>query len=284
MSRHPGQRLLHPPAPAAPALVLARVRRLLRKLQRLLDQPVQDTTSIHAIRVSTKKLRGWIRLLRHGAGRRKLRQHDKVLRKLARLLAGQRDADVRLDTLEWLQRRCTDQALNTHLVLLAKQTGTVTMKAPAPQLALPAALAPTLLRRPLSVRSLARGLAHGCARVISRARKATRPGAGARRLHAWRKQVKYCGYQLGLACADKRGNRAPLQAELAALGKVLGQVQDLTMLRKHLKPQLADPARQPTAAAIRTLAAQERTALSARAAVLFTALLIQPSANRVGDT
>lgn len=283
MSRRDGKRSLQAPAPAEPLLALGRVRRLLRKLQRLLDQPTHDTASIHAIRVSTKKLRAWIRLLRHGGGHRRLRKHDKALRNIARGLSAQRDADARLDTIGWLQRRCTDKTLGDHLALLAGQAGLVPTTVPTPQLTMSAALAPALLTRPPTVRNLARGLAHGFARLTRCARKATRPGASAPRLHTWRKLVKYCGYQLELACADKYGNHSPLQTALAELGKVLGQVQDLTMLRKFLKPQLDDPARQATAAAIRALAARQRTALSTQAGVLFTALLIRQSAIPVSD-
>jgi len=284
MSTRTGVHGLRTPVPAGSALAIPRVRRLLRKLERLLGQPDRAADPVHAIRVTIKKLRAWIRLLRHGAGRRHLRRSDRALRELAKSLAGQRDLAARKNTLVWLQQRCNDPELAAHLALLARQEPAVATVVPVEPLALPPGLASALLTHPPSARELARGLAHSRAALIRSGRKATRPGARARQLHAWRKQVKCHGYQLEIACTDKLGIPAPIQAELDALGKVLGLVQDLTVLRKYLQSLQADPALSEAAATVRILAAVERAALTRQAGVQFAALQIHTPAPLAGAT
>ncbi len=77
-----------------------------RAIERLRDELDHDPArAVHGARKDLKKLRSLLRLARGGIGGRKRRRINAQLRDAGRLLAGARDAQVMLDTVEKLRLR-----------------------------------------------------------------------------------------------------------------------------------------------------------------------------------
>lgn len=209
-----------------------------------------DRESVHHIRKGTKQLRARLQLMRQLDDRdRKTEQLRQAVKELARLLAGQRDADVLHGLMEELKADCDDREVRALLdSLQGKLTGrhlpvdtmnrivklVREIEHGSHQLA-PLGSPAADIDRLLAAR-LQRLLAAGPALLASSDWPA---------LHDWRKQVKKLMYQV-----DMKPDRAPgdivVRNHLDQLGDCLGKINDLCMLENFVRHQEADVTRAHT--------------------------------------
>lgn len=248
--------------------LLARVRQLLDHLAALLAQPSHDAAAVHAIRVTCKRLRAWIRLVRHADKHTRWRAADRRLRVIGKHFGGRRDAEVMAATLARVRRACADPAEGRQLEALEPTLATEAARRSDSVPRLTAAHHAALLAPPAPLPVLA-ALARSHQHAFARHRRLTKRN-DPEELHAWRKRVKYLYYQLALCRADD-SPPTPVQKALKKLGSTLGRIQDLTQLRRRLKPLQQDPTLAAAARLARRLASQQRDKLAARAGPLGAA-------------
>lgn len=212
-----------------------------------------DPAGIHDIRKRVKKLRALLRLLRTGLPR--IQPAETVLlRDAARLLAVQRDASVRLATLDSLMQDGDGPemlALRAHLAVEAET---------APQAA---AFDPARLRDLFDSLALRvetwqvrghdrRVLTEGLALTREKARRQlrlARDNGSAEALHDLRKRVKDHWYQARLLAPVWPAMFKPVVDEAGRLGETLGLHHDLAQLALHLEnlpEDVASPALRAT--------------------------------------
>ena len=245
---------------------------------------VAPERTVHETRKALKRARALIRLQQSALGRKRYRRANASLRQAGRRLAGARDSEVVLDTLQDLvaahPKRLAHSAgvANLRTLLLAERERAQLLTRPG---------APTrgvvleelrttraLLERwePVqSDRKTARlGLHHIYRQGRLRGRRA-RKADSSPALHAWRKRVKdlrYGAEALELRKVAKRADR---------LGETIGEEHDLWLLsqrlRRHRKCFKGDRAARQQ---LRKLIAQRRQRLRKRAFKLGRELYRQP--------
>jgi CHAD domain-containing protein len=215
---------------------------------------------VHRLRRRTKKLRALLRLVRPHFDR--YAEENAAFRDMARLLSSSRDATVMWHTLDRLLRAWESGALPGDAVRLRPLLGDDAQEGTEAEAGLSIVRARLAAARgrvggwTLDVEGLD-ALADGLERSYRRARKAmaaARAEPVADRLHEWRKRVKAHGFhQRLLRHAVSRGMDAG-QARLDELGELLGDLNDLAMLRERMGMAEAPP----RAARTRLLAAIDR--------------------------
>lgn len=237
-----------------PAVVSHKIARLLRTLESRLALTRPTADDVHKIRVCCKKLRSWIRLLRHRRSAQDWQHADRALRKIVRQFALARDTLVLRQTIAKLQA-ATRSARNRSAcrqVLAGLQTHTPVARATkiAP---LSQRVVNTLgVNDKLTHKTLNKGLQHAYARCRQRARRAFADAGAIEPLHELRRWVKYLAYQLELVDLPTPASKK-FTSQLVSLGKILGQVHDLAELQHRL-----------TTIAIRNQAAVDLVATQAR--------------------
>ncbi|TVS16362.1 MAG: CHAD domain-containing protein [Gammaproteobacteria bacterium] len=195
---------------------------------------------VHALRVICKRLRALWRMLEADFTADVTRPPERALRDVARMLAGQREASVRIKTLARLARKADSprkQALAGRFgVALASVLETsATLCTPEPQMR--AVFADQIQRlRALGPPPTTMTLAAGITDSMRRARKSGRRALASgdvERWHRCRKWVKYEHYQLEL-CMDLRGRWERRHDRLQRLGVLLGRYNDLEDLACYL--------------------------------------------------
>jgi CHAD domain-containing protein len=209
-----------------------------------------DAKAIHETRKALKRLRALVGLLREDLGEPRFKREHAILRNAAQRLAGARDAEVMVDTLDaLLERHPRKLARRRTLIELRKRL--VAERAAAAQRTLgDQATREEVLRELRGLRERVRywdlpdrpGIAiveHDLRRVYrqgrERKRSLARGKGGAHAMHEWRKRVKdlrYAAEVLGLRPIARRADR---------LGEVLGEEHDLVVLAG----QLPSPGRAP---------------------------------------
>ncbi len=204
-----------------------------------------DKEAIHETRKALKRLRALVRLLREELGERQFRREHEILRDAARRLAGARDAEVMVDTLDTLlQHHPRKLGRRRPLIELRKQL--VAERAMAAWQTLgDQATRGEVLRELSGLRERAQrwelperpGIAiveNDLRRVYrqgrARMRLLARGKGGAHASHEWRKRVKDLRYG-----AEILGLR-PLAHRADELGEVLGEEHDLAVLAALLPP------------------------------------------------
>ncbi len=210
------------------------------------DSIQADEWTVHEVRKALKRLRALLRLLRHELGRKRFARENAVLRDCARRLAGARDAEVLLSTLEaLLERHSTKLAASPGVRLLRAQLRAERDRAAA------AIRDPSLRRAIADDLRAVRGRVAGW-ELTARDAKLIEPGLerlyrqgrrnlrGARRrkdietLHRWRKRVKDLRYAAEtLDRGNKRVRRVARRAD--RLGEVLGEEHDLGILARAVR-------------------------------------------------
>ncbi len=197
--------------------------------------------AVHGVRKSLKKMRGLLRLVRPAIGRKRFQRENVRYRDLSRELSALRDAQVLIETLDWVWSEIGG--------------GKAKKKAPALRRALIANRREAVERWESDVerrRRLLKGLEKGraaigkwrldrlnseraavaVADIYHQGRRAQRGAAESRDahdFHDWRKPVKYLWYQARiLHPAAPRFER--LIEQLDELGEVLGREHDLFVL------------------------------------------------------
>lgn len=213
----------------------------------LLERPGQDAVAVHDLRVLMKRLRGLLRLYRGRVPFRIRTEMNGLLRDLARQFAAQRDAQVLLETLANLveRYRYPDAAWLQRIRADLQQKNATTVAAPALSAAVQT-LRQVQTRWQTELRQAdgdfcGEALVESYRRCRREGRVALQPLA-IHRLHAWRKPVKYLGYQLAVVAVP--GESLQQQGEsLRRLGSLLGKVHDLDVLALYLHEQADVPAR-----------------------------------------
>jgi CHAD domain-containing protein len=207
------------------------------------SHPVDRGELVHETRKTIKRMRALARLLRHELGEQEFMRVNSSLRDAGQRLAGARDAEVRLATLERLRAR-NPQALALHGVeRLSEQLERERVRTGEPT-----SLGEVLediadMRQDLANWNLVdpdfETLAPGLKRIYREGRRRyrrVRRERNAEQLHDWRKRVKSLYYaldMLGGSTATKRARRATRRAE--DLGDLLGEEHDLWMLHAYLE-------------------------------------------------
>ncbi len=204
--------------------------------------------AVHETRKALKRLRALMRLLEGEIGARQAARERRVLSDVAGPLAGARDAEVMVDTLEDLIRRHPRKlgrrrgviALREHLrderraATARALDDAATREQVARELcALRVRVAGWKLRERRSAQKLIKpGLTHIYRAGRDRRELAARRKPARRALHKWRKQVKDLRY--ALEAIDVQGRPGKRLGKLAKradkLGEALGQEHDLMVL------------------------------------------------------
>ncbi len=219
----------------------------------------QDTT-VHEIRKAIKRLRALLALMRGELGPKRCARENTALRNCARRLAGARDAEAMLDTLDALKERHHSRLTGSAAVdalraqLLAEREAAATLAVRDPRvrsevlgelLVVRARVErwelrerPTKLLAPGLERIYRRGR-RGFGVALGHGRRDRRAGAAGRTeaLHTWRKRVKELRY--AAETLDRGGKSFRSTRRLARradrLGELLGEEHDLALLEGRVR-------------------------------------------------
>jgi CHAD domain-containing protein len=203
-----------------------------------------DQDVVHEARKAIKRMRALARLLRRELGEQEFGRVDDSLRGAGRRLAGARDAEVRLATLEGLLERHPEALARDGIGRLRAR-----LERERAQTEEPADKAEVLedvaaMRRQLAQWNLVdrdfEDLAPGLRRIYREGRRRharvkDEPKTCAQDLHDWRKRVKSLYYALDMLGGKraKRARKATMRAN--RLGDLLGQEHDLWMLGAYVE-------------------------------------------------
>lgn len=232
----------HPLTLQSATRIRKRVQRLVPRLQTLLAVPAPTTSDIHQLRRSTKKLRAWLKLCNSAGQLPHARQTENHLRANAARFSAERDALVRLQTLEQLPALAGDRSSEQPQFLrcrdlLANAVPVAGLQPDAPTLQqLDTSLQQLLVAEPVSMNTevLGASLRKTYRKARRRLKRARRSGS-TKDLHAFRRWAKYLCYQLELVCVRERGAVGRFQRSLVTLCSRLGTWHDLIVLEESLQ-------------------------------------------------
>jgi CHAD domain-containing protein len=208
-------------------------------------QPVLDADAVHETRKALKRLRALVRLLADELGEQSFERENGALREVGRRLAGARDAEVMLGTLDALiERQPRKLARSRSVHRLRKALAAEHEQLQRHTLGDPAALAQALgelhaFRQRASAWSLSQR--HGIdlvggdlRRLYEQGRRRQRRAARAQgkdmhAMHQWRKRVKDLRY------AAEMLDRPGLARRADQLGETLGEDHDLAVLAQRIR-------------------------------------------------
>ncbi|WP_432697171.1 CHAD domain-containing protein [Marinobacterium sp. YM272] len=221
-------------------------RRVAQAAEDILDVSVQaleqrDTLgsaeTIHQVRVGTKRLRAFLRLVRAALAEESYRELNSRCRDLAADLSGQRDADVALETLQALVPG--EKGLIERLSSLLHASAATSFSRPPDWQEIEVrlnALKQQLhadLRSGMECRELEKTVRKSFRQCIQMWQDARSDGSE-EVLHEWRKLVKRVYYQSLLLSSDKKAGDL---RRLKQLSDYLGDLHDLDMLAERLEYQ-----------------------------------------------
>ena len=198
--------------------------------------------AIHAARKELKRARAALRLMRKAIGPERYDEEDAELRGAARLLNDARDADVLLRTFARLRKSVKESKPPTNLAPLRAMLLNERRKAASTVLGnglkeIREALSQSRRRtRDWSVANDMDLLTGGLQRTYRKGRlcyRAARETRSDERLHAWRKQVKYCAYQLEAIRSISSGKMTKQLHTCTKLADLLGKDHDLALLHER---------------------------------------------------
>ncbi len=204
-----------------------------------------DKETIHETRKALKRLRALVGLLREDLGERQYKREHAILRDAARRLAGTRDAEVMVDTLDTLLQRHPRKLGRRRPLIELRKLLVAERVAAARQTLDDQATRGEVLRELSGLRERAQrwelperpGIAvveNDLRRVYrqgqARMRCVARGKGGAHASHEWRKRVKDLRYGAEILGLRSLAHRAD------ELGEVLGEEHDLTVLAALLPP------------------------------------------------
>jgi CHAD domain-containing protein len=204
-----------------------------------------DKKTIHETRKALKRLRALVRLLREELGERQFRREHEILRDAAQRLAGARDAEVMVDTLDALLERHPRKLGRRRPLIELRKLLVAERTVAALQTLGDQATRGEVLRELSGLRERAQrwelperpGIAiveNDLRRVYrqgrARMRLLARGKGGAHASHEWRKRVKDLRYAAEIL------HLRPLAHRADELGEVLGEEHDLVVLAGLLPP------------------------------------------------
>jgi CHAD domain-containing protein len=244
---------LLPGEPLAAGLGRAASEEIRRARESLLDA-ADPVSGVHEARKSLKKVRAILHLARKALGKKRFRALNRRVRDLARALAEQRDASVRVDTLNALLAGMDGQA--PIRLRGASRRRMVTRRRRPGDARVREEIAATLgevggeIRRALS-RSGIDSARPGLARTYRTGRRNMREAASSSTtaaFHEWRKRVKFLWYQVRLFEEGWPATLGPLAEQLHSLSEFLGDAHDYDLLEAGLRQEArADPLFDPGA-------------------------------------
>ena len=199
--------------------------------------------AVHEARKDLKKLRALVRLARPGLGDDRYRRENERARDAGRLLAGARDAQVKLDTLGAICERYSESEdvdrLTPYADRLEEKLEATTDDDEGAGAAEAAACEIERARRELEDWSVAgdgwEPIEDGLARSYRRGRRRYRAAAkdpSGTNMHEWRKRVKDHWYHLRLLRNAWRPVLKPAADEAHELADLIGDDHDLVVLRE----------------------------------------------------
>jgi CHAD domain-containing protein len=202
--------------------------------------------AIHEVRKEIKKLRALLRLVREKAPRRDYRSAQNALRAAAARLAGLRDASVKLQTLAGLLDKARGRVrrglFNRFRAGLEKRCRAEANRLWDRQAAEEVrALLVKVAQRLAELRVEGRGwsvIAPGIEAGYRAGRKTWLAAArhpSADQFHKWRKRAKVQWCQVRLLRRTRPGRLCALATELEELGELLGEAQDLVVLKQAVR-------------------------------------------------
>ena len=226
---------------------LATATRLLRD-----EFEADPVEAVHEARKSLKKARALLRLVRPGLPKRVYRRENRALRDAARLVAGARDADVMVATVEVLAERYVGQIpsgdfeelrLHLHLQARASREDTAGGDGRTRAVAMLDAVAARIDDWPLEEcdwATVAAGMERAY-RAGRDARAAVDAEPTVERLHDWRKRVKDIWYHQRLTSPAWPGVLGAQAEEAHRLSEILGDDHDLAVLAGLLAGETGPP-------------------------------------------
>jgi CHAD domain-containing protein len=210
-----------------------------------------EERAIHETRKALKRLRALLRLLREQLGERRFACEYELLRDAAQRLAGARDAEVMVDTLDALLERQPGKPAHRRAMVELRKLLVAEREAAARRTLGDGAARAEVSRELMGLRERAQRWSlperPGIAVVESDLQRVYRAGrrhhrragrsmigdrgkSGARALHEWRKRVKDLRYAAEIL------NLRPLAHRADTLGELLGEEHDLALLAALLPP------------------------------------------------
>jgi CHAD domain-containing protein len=210
----------------------------------------KSDTTVHDVRRELKRARATLRLLRKSMGGPAYRRDNWAIRDVARLLTPLRDAKVLVRTLGRLRRVGDDDDLGTAGSLLTRQFQEERQAIARRLLPKHLVAAADVLRNVKErVREIPRArldecaISEGLGRVYKAGRRAFRrvkDQGTDRRLHEWRKQVKYLLNQIDVVRQLRGAKMKKRRKYSCRLADILGDDHDLAVLDAKIKAS-ADP-------------------------------------------
>lgn len=239
------------PAPAQPrGIAIAQLDLAIQTLQQARRDELG--VAIHETRKAIKRARALERLLRDASSRARRGRRKTLIKAAAGELAGARDAEVAVNTLEGLMRRhpcrlSSAGVAKLHIALLAERNAAERAIDESGERAralrfLTATRKQTSEDRPRGRRREARIADDGLIRIYARGRRAMRNARkrkGIAEMHEWRKRAKDLRYSteaLAQSASQRKHRKRLLQIANAAdaLGEALGEEHDLALLAQRV--------------------------------------------------
>ncbi len=220
------------------------------------ESSIPPERAVHETRKALKRLRALMRLLEGEIGSKRATRERAVLRDAGARLAGTRDAEVMVQTLETLVRRhprklgsrrgvkeLRRHLQHEHRTAAAQALGDAATRAQVAEelCALRARVAQWKLADRSAARLVRPGLEHIYRAGRRGRRRALRRKPDPRAMHKWRKHVKDLRYALEIIDvhdpSDAGANRriAKLARKADGLGEVLGEEHDLMLLAEKVR-------------------------------------------------
>jgi CHAD domain-containing protein len=237
-----------------------RAEKALERLRESEAGESETAAAVHGARKDIKKLRTVLRLLRDALGDKRFRREDARFRDVARALSGNRDAAVKLETLEALSEQAEglpEEAVQAWRKILDRDREAVSNAARDEPTVVAAIVQLEVGLHEIQDWGLEgdswKTIGPALTRTYRRGRKAmkTAKGGDEADLHQWRKRAKDLWYELRLLGEAWPGPLAATAAEAHRLTELLGDHHDLAVLREDLRERnLGAEATRALAAAI----------------------------------
>lgn len=232
----------HPEIQIRPSTGIVRnVIAVIDDLYQYLNHPELIEKHVHHIRVDIKKLRAWIRLVQGKSDKQEWQEIDCCLRDLAKQWSERRDEEVVSETLVWLKKKVRnhDAAVSISRLYSTIQDNPVGQSANTNPINLPdKVFLDNLKRKTLSAtkyETIKQGLQKTYKRALKLGAKACSEKGTVDDMHKFRRWVKYLSYQLEFTGNLYADNSGEFQNQLDKLGKRLGRIHDLVMIKNRLK-------------------------------------------------
>ncbi len=207
------------------------------------EESASAVEEVHQIRVLAKKLRAYLRLLRGTLPEKLLENEERRIKRISVGLSPARDAAICRQILRWLvakegkeSRRKRLRAALEHLPEAAGgelEPGAIA-RAKAGIEARRRRLLKLIDEHPPQERKLEGLLCSEYGKSRQGMREALREGSPDA-FHQWRKSVKRLGYQTEIFSTSSRRSLARLELKFVRLGKLLGKLQDLRVLKSRIE-------------------------------------------------